>query len=149
MDIHYSTAALSNGVRERLRIVVSVTRQWTVATEWLSTAHWNVRYKSHKTSPLCSRKILLSVLLNTEWRFKLLNRSMKWLFLRLCEREKPHTPKDLDVKRRWSKHKTVESDNEAHEKAHQLVRHSELITLASGKANVNNLNVCRLFSAAE
>lgn len=42
MDIHYSTAALSNGERERLQIVVSVTRQWTVATERLHTVKCEV-----------------------------------------------------------------------------------------------------------
>lgn len=49
MDIYYVTAALSNGVRERLQIVVSVTRQWTVATERL---HTNVGYKSHSPTIL-------------------------------------------------------------------------------------------------
>lgn len=33
MDIHYSSAALSNAVQERLQTVVSVTRQWTAAFE--------------------------------------------------------------------------------------------------------------------
>lgn len=58
-----------NGVRERLQIVVSVTRQWTVASERLRTAKCDVYSKSrchpsHQSSQCCSRKktVLLLVL---------------------------------------------------------------------------------------
>lgn len=47
MDIHYSSAAFSNAVQERLQIVVLVTRQWTAAFEMLHTVKWNVTYTHH------------------------------------------------------------------------------------------------------
>lgn len=51
MDIHYSSAALSNAVQERLEIVVSVTRQWTAAFEM----EWNVEYTHHTKPPTAPR----------------------------------------------------------------------------------------------